>query len=266
MKRFLFSCILFISLSVVTSCKQREDNIFLEYQIEEFSFKEKDAKIVFPNVEPNGHWVWRARFWGHEPQTDKALLDNGFHVVYIDVSNLFGNQEAVELWNNFYTHCREKYALNEKVVLEGMSRGGLIIYNWAAQNPEKVACIYADAPVCDIKSWPGGLYEGKGSEKDWDTCLEAHSLDQKTVLDFKGIPLYTSAEVAKAGIPVLHVYGTSDKVVPHTENTLLLAKTFKENDGDITLIPKEGIGHHPHSLKDPKPIVDFILENTLNQN
>lgn len=45
-----------------------------------------------------------------------------------------------------------KAGFNKKVALEGMSRGGLIVYNWAAQNPEKVACIYADAPVMDFKS------------------------------------------------------------------------------------------------------------------
>jgi hypothetical protein len=36
-----------------------------------------------------------------------------------------------------------------------MSRGGLIIYNCAVANPEKVAAIYGDAPVMDFKSWPG---------------------------------------------------------------------------------------------------------------
>lgn len=30
-----------------------------------------------------------------------------------------------------------KAGFNKKVALEGMSRGGLIVYNWAAQNPEK---------------------------------------------------------------------------------------------------------------------------------
>ena len=28
--------------------------------------------------------------------------------------------------------------------------------------------------------------------------------------------------------------------------------------GEITVIRKEGVDHHPHSLKDPKPIVLFI--------
>ena len=29
----------------------------------------------------------------------------------------------------------------------------------------------------------------------------------------------------------------------------------------MKVILKPGVGHHPHSLKDPTPIVDFILQN-----
>ena len=67
---------------------------------------------------------------------------------------MFGSPEAVAIGNDFYKHITKKYDLNSKAVLEGFSRGGLIVYNWASQNTEKVACIYADAPVCDFKSWP----------------------------------------------------------------------------------------------------------------
>ncbi len=240
-----------------------QDEIFTEYIINEFSFRGHEAKIVIPHEKNNNaNWIWRARFWGHEPQVDKALLEKGFHVAYIDVADLFGNQEAVELWNDFYRFCVDEYNLNSKVVLEGMSRGGLIIYNWASKNTEKVFCIYADAPVCDIKSWPGGLYKGKGSSQDWEKCLKEYDLDKESVLDFKGIPIYTCVNVAKAKIPVLHVCGDSDKVVPYEENTGLLVKNFEEAGGKIELIIKKDVGHHPHCLENPKPIVDFILTNT----
>lgn len=242
-----------------------QDKIFSEYKTEEFSFEGQAARVVIPNKESHGQWIWRARFWGHEPQVDKALLEKGFFVAYIDVADLFGNQEAVELWNRFYLYCRDRYSFNPKVVLEGMSRGGLIIYNWAAQNTEKVACIYADAPVCDIKSWPGGLYKGKGSPEAWKKCLEAYRLDDETVLDFKGIPIYTCIQLARAGIPVIHVFGDADKIVPFEENTDVLAKNFMAAGGEMELIRKRGIGHHPHSLEDPEPIVDFILKNTLDK-
>jgi len=234
-----------------------------KFAITEFDFNGRNAKIVFPK-KPNEDklWVWRARFWGHEPQTDLALLEKGFHVVYIDVAGFFGNNEAVAIWNNFYNYVVKEYDLNPKTVLEGMSRGGLIVYNWASQNTDKVFCIYADAPVCDIKSWPGGMYSGQGSEQDWQECLDVYGLDEESVLNFEGIPIHTAIKVAEAKIPVLHVCGASDKVVPYEENTAKLEEKFKAAGGDIQIILKKGIGHHPHSLENPKPIVDFILNHT----
>lgn len=248
----------------ITAC--RNDKVFTEYKIQEFSFQGHDAKIVFPEKQnSNNYWIWRARFWGHEPQVDKALLENGFHVVYIDVSNLFGNNEAVELWNDFYSYCTTEYGLNDKVVLEGMSRGGLIVYNWASKNTDKVFSIYADAPVCDMKSWPGGMYNGEGNHEAWETCLKVYNLDTVSVKEYDNIPINNCINIAKAGIPVLHVYGDADIVVPYAENTELLAENFKDAGGLIEIIRKKGVGHHPHSLKNPSPIVDFILKNIENK-
>ncbi|HKI87374.1 MAG TPA: alpha/beta hydrolase [Draconibacterium sp.] len=261
-----FSILVIAFLFYGTTLVNAQENIFAGYKITEFSFHGHDAKIVFP--EKSNHqrfWIWRARFWGHEPQTDKALLAAGFHVVYVDVAGLYGNDKAVHLWNQFYKYLRRKYKLNRKTVLEGMSRGGLIVYNWASRNTDKVACIYADAPVCDIKSWPGGLYNGKGSPADWQACLKAYHLNSKSVLNFMDIPLNNAVKVAKANIPVLHVCGLADEVVPYTENTKILSKNFRKAGGNIQLILKEGVGHHPHSLKDPEPIVDFILQNTIKK-
>lgn len=259
---------LLLFLFVIGTCSLfAKDSAFEKYKVAEFEFQGHAAKIVFPEKSNSEkYWIWRARFWGHEPQTDLALLEKGFHVVYVDVAGLFGNDEAVNLWNDFYTYLTEKYKLNHKVVLEGMSRGGLIIYNWAAVNTDKVACIYADAPVCDIKSWPGGLYNGKGSKADWEQCLNVFGLNKKTVLEFENIPIYNAIKVAKAGIPAIHVCGAADQVVPYEENTKLLVENFKKAGGEIEVILKDGVGHHPHSLENPKPIVDFILKNTLGKN
>ncbi|WP_238934864.1 alpha/beta hydrolase family protein [Aurantibacter crassamenti] len=251
---FLF----FITTNVIA-----QENAFSDYEIKAFEFKGRSAKIVIPKKANDERlWIWRARFWGHEPQTDLALLEKGFHVVYVDVAGLFGNNEAVEIWNSFYDYLLKVYNLNTKTVLEGMSRGGLIIYNWAAVNTDKVFCIYADAPVCDIKSWPGGLYNGNvGAAKDWKECLKAYSLNEKSVLTFEGIPINNAVKVAEAKIPVLHVCGGADRVVPYEENTAKLEEKFKAAGGDIKIIVKDEVGHHPHSLKNPKPIVDFILEH-----
>ena len=260
--KLIVTLVLSLLSSLFATIAFQTDAVFPGYKVKEFSFEGHPAKIVFPKkANAEREWVWRARFWGHEPQVDKALLEKGFHVVYVDVANLFGNEEAVERWDHFYNYCVDEHGLNSKVVLEGLSRGGLIVYNWASKNTDKVHCIYADAPVCDIKSWPGGLYSGKGSPDAWKTCLDAYNMDTNSVLAFKDIPINNCISVAKAGIPVLHVFGDADTVVPFEENTALLAKKFEEAGGTIQLIRKEGVGHHPHSLEDPKPIVDFILQS-----
>jgi len=240
-------------------------NTWNGFEIIEFKFDGVEAKIVFPRKANKAkNWIWRTQFWGHEPQTDIALLNKGFHVVYVDVVDLYGNQVAVKRLNAFYTFLINNFGLNKKTVLEGMSRGGLDAYNWASENTDKVFCIYADAPVCDIKSWPGGLGKGEGSKSDWQKCLQAYGLTETTVLDFKNIPINNCIKLAKAKIPLISVCGDADTVVPIEENTYKLAEAYRAAGGKIELIIKKGVGHHPHSLKDPTPIVDFILKNTRN--
>lgn len=257
-----FAIILFfIFYNISVSCQI--DKEWHGYKKIEFDFNGRNAKIVFPNrTDPEKRWIWRARFWGHEPQVELAFLAKGFHIVYIDVAGFYGNEEAVNIWNDFYKFIINKYKLNNNVVLIGMSRGGLIVYNWASENTDKVACIYADAPVCDIKSWPGGLGKGNGSPEDWDKCLKAYELTEGTVKNFKGIPIHNCKMIAEAKISVLHVCGDNDSSVPIDENTYKLAESFREAGGEIQIIVKKGGGHHPHSLEDPRPIVDFILKNT----
>jgi alpha-beta hydrolase superfamily lysophospholipase len=70
--------------------------------------------------------------------------------------------------------------------------------------------------------------------------------------------------IAAFKVPILNVVGDADEVVPVSENTDLLEKRLSQLGWQMEIIHKPGVGHHPHSLKDPKPIVDFILKNTGN--
>jgi pimeloyl-ACP methyl ester carboxylesterase len=233
------------------------------YALNQFSLEGVGCKVVNPKKVAVGKpWIWRARFWGHEPQTDLALLEKGWHVVYCEVGNLFGSPKAVARWDAFYDYLVKEHGFAKKVALEGMSRGGLIIYNWAKANPEKVSCIYGDAPVCDFKSWPGGKGKGKGSAGTWKNCLKAYGLTEKEAMDFKGNPIDGLEVLAKAKVPLFHVIGEADTVVPVAENSDVIENRYEELGGSIEVIRKPGIGHHPHSLKDPKPIVDFVLRSS----
>jgi len=250
---------------LIESLKIAKDKPFNFHGYPGFEFSNNGVKclIVKPHhvakVKP---WLIRARFWGHEPQTDIALLENGFHIVYCDVADLYGSDEAIKRWNNFYQRM-VKAGFNKKVALEGMSRGGLIVYNWAAQNPEKVACIYADAPVMDLKSWPMGKGKYSGSEQDCIQMFKAYGFKNETeALNWKRNPIDCAPIITKARIPILHVVGDADKIVPVDENTTIFEERMNALNHPITVIHKPGVDHHPHSLNNPEPIVQFILDAT----
>ena len=236
---------------------------FYGFQGYDFTFQNRNAKVVVPKLSAPGHpWIWRARFWGHEPQTDIALLERGFHVVYCDVAELFGNEEALSVWNDYYQFLT-RAGLSKRSVMEGMSRGGVYIYRWAVKFPERVAAIYADAPVLDLKSWPGGKGKGKGGAQDWATFKKDFNLKtEEEAIAFKGNPIDLTDQIARAGFPMLHVVGDADDVVPVAENTAPFEQKIKAAGGSIQVIHKPGVNHHPHSLPNPQPIVDFILQAT----
>lgn len=240
--------------------KQSDWNGFTRY---DFEVDGRPVLVVTPKTAATGRpWVWHGEFFGHKPAPDIALLKRGFHIAYMSVPNMLGSPRAVAHWNAFYAEMTGKYRLAPKVALVGLSRGGLYCYNWAAANPDKVACIYADAPVCDFKSWPGGKGKGKGSPEDWKLVMSEYGFkDEAEALAYKKNPIDNLQPLATAKVPLLHVFGDVDDVVPWEENTGILADRYKQLGGDILLIRKKGVGHHPHGLEDPAAIVKFIAKH-----
>ena len=228
------------------------------YERSDFEVAGRPALLVAPAVAARGRpWIWRTEFFGHEPQADLALLARGWHVAYLDARNLYGAPRAIALMEAFHAHLTGERGLAKRVVLEGFSRGGLYAFNYAAAHPRQVAALYLDAPVLDIRSWPGK----KPESKEWRECLAAYGLTAETVAGFTGGPLDKVAAVAKARVPILSVCGGADKTVPLAENTAVLERRYRELGGTIEVIVKDGVDHHPHSLKDPAPIVAFLVKH-----
>jgi arylsulfatase A-like enzyme/pimeloyl-ACP methyl ester carboxylesterase len=226
--------------------------------------------VVLPNKDVEGKpWVWRARFPKYHPEVDLLLLERGFHVAYIKTDDMFGSPRALEHWDGFYAFMTQEKGLAKKVALEAVSRGGLFAYRWAAQNPDSVACIYADVPVCDFKSWPLGQGSGVGNQKAWQNLLNQYGFTEKQALAYRENPIDVLAPIAEAKIPLLHLISRNDQVVPAEENTDLLAKRYREMGGSIEIIEvKEASrakGHH-FDHPDPKRVADFIMKHTQREN
>ncbi|MDR1484700.1 MAG: alpha/beta hydrolase, partial [Planctomycetaceae bacterium] len=207
----------------------------------EFEVGKRPCRVVAPkNTAEGTPWIWRAVFWGHEPQTEIALLNKGYHIAFVSCSDLLGSPQHLKERDEFYNFLTEKYGFSKKPVLLGMSRGGLCSLRWAIANPTKVSCLYIDAPVCDFKSWPGGKGKGKGSAGDWQQILKLYNLTEEEALQFSGNPVDSLKLLAeqKVKVPILSVCGDSDNVVPYEENTAILAERYKKMNAPIEVILK----------------------------
>lgn len=235
---------------------------WMRFNRTDFVFMERNCLVVEPaTAAPRKPWIWRTEFFGHEPQGDSALAARGFHVVYMDLLDMYGAPVALDLMDKFYEYLVQDKGLNKKTVLEGFSRGGLFAFNWAARNSDKVSSIYVDAPVCDFKSWPGGKGKSSGSPGDWEKLKKVYGFTSDLeALEYRGNPIDNLEPLAKAKIPILCVCGETDDVVPMAENIDIFEERYKKLGGEIKIIAKANNGHHPHSLKDPTPIVEFITK------
>ncbi|HSU67490.1 MAG TPA: alpha/beta hydrolase, partial [Tepidisphaeraceae bacterium] len=167
--------------------KQSEWNGYPRF---DFQCDGKPAIVVAPKqAAPGNPWLWRGEFFGAFATVDQALLEKGWHVAYLACPNTFGSPETMDHWAAFYKLLTEQHGLSKKPVLLGMSRGGLYVYRWAAAHPDKVGLIYGDAPVCDIKSWPGGKFKEKGSAHDWALFKQCFHLDEQQAMEWKGSPI-----------------------------------------------------------------------------
>jgi len=231
-------------------------------------FHGKAAFITTPNRPfTENHWVWRARFPEWHTEMDEILLNEGFCIVYINTDNQFGSPKAMEVWDAFYDYLVKELGFNEKLSLEGVSRGGLFVYNWAKRHPHRVNCIYTEAPVCDFKSWPGGFGNGKGDKKSWEILKSEYGFqDDHEAKAYTGNPIDNLEALAIAKVPVLSMIGLNDIVVPPSENTFILSDRYVKLGGISMIVPctqgKQDLYGHHFPIESPQLAADFIMLNT----
>ena len=259
---FLFGL---ISLTAQTEY-DKEENItnWKGFERKHFEFKGRDAWLTIPSKAlPSKPWVWRARFPEFHSEADSILVSEGFHIAYINTNGMLGNPASMDIWDKFYDHLISMFKLDSKVALSGVSRGGLFIYSWAKRNPKKVHCIYGDAPVCDFKSWPGGFGQGKGSKETWDHLKVQYGFrSDAEALAYRDNPLENLEILAAEKVPILHMIGLKDEIVPADENSFILADRYTRLGGMATIVPctegKQDLFGHHYPIETPRLVADFI--------
>src|SRR3989441_437231 len=128
-------------------------------------------------------------------------------------------------WDAWHTWLTERHGLSKKPAFVGMSKGGVNEYDWATANPDKVSCIYADNPAIRPEAFA------------------------------------KLGELAQNEVALLNICGSADFLLQR--HTLPIEDRYQQLGGRITVMIKDGHAHHPHSLKNPKPIADWIEQHLL---
>jgi hypothetical protein len=126
-------------------------------------------------------------------------------------------------WDAWYDWLTQQHGLSKKPAFVGMSKGGVNEYDWTTANPGKVSCIYADNPAIRPEAF------------------------------------MKLGDLAKNDVALLNICGSADFLLQR--HTLPIEERFHRLGGRITVMIKDGQAHHPHSLRNPKMIADWIVEH-----
>jgi len=203
-------------------------------------------------------WVWYAPTLDGHPDESHAwmfrqLLEQGIAVAGIDVGESFGNPWGRGVFTRLWEALTAERGLAPRACLLPQSRGGLMLYHWAVENPDRVACVAGIYTVCDLTHWPGltRAAEAYGTaEPEFARGLVEHN------------PIERLAPLAAAGVPILHVHGDSDAVVPLERHAGELVRRFTQLGGAARLITVPGKGHEvvPAFFR-CQALVDFLIEH-----
>ena len=130
-------------------------------------------------------------------------------------------------WEAWYNFLTNQHGLSKKPAFGGMSRGGIDAYIWATTHPDRVSCIYGD----NVAIMPESLAK--------------------------------IGDLVKYDVPLLNICGTEDFL--YEKNTMAIENTYLQLGGRMTVMVKEGTAHHPHSLRNPTPIADFVVKSLQPQ-
>ena len=244
-------------LAAGSSAQAAEKNLPIEGEV--FTIEDRTAFLILPEKTEPGDpipWVWYAPTLPGLPGDAETwmfetFLASGIAIAGVDVGESYGSPKGRAVYSALYKELVEKRGMAGRACLLARSRGGLMLYNWAAENPGSVACIAGIYPVCNLSSYPGlgracGAYDM--TEEQLAAKLAEHN------------PIDRLALLAEAKVPIFHIHGDRDTAVPLDENSSEVRKRYVKLGGEMTLEVVAGQGHNMwpgwfHS----QALVDFVM-------
>ena len=232
------------------------------FESKEFVFCDRAATIVYPSAEPNGRMILKPEYLGAFPEFDIEMLRRGYYLIFISHESRWAPDNETDIMAEFVLHCANELDADKRVIIEGMSCGGLQGARFAQEYPELTAVLYLDNPVLNILSmWGLGAIDDPAVASFRREIANTFDLDASTILNFRNSPIDHMGKLLENEIPVLIAYGNADPVVIWRENGKVLKDYYEANCGNLKVICRTMQKHHPHGLEDPTPIIEFIEEN-----
>jgi pimeloyl-ACP methyl ester carboxylesterase len=228
---------------------------------ETFTVEGRPAFLMLPkrrDVSKPIPWVWYAPTLPNLPGREEAwmfvqLLSSGIAIAGIDVGESMGNPQGRAWFTAFHKELVANRGMAPKPCLLARSRGGVMLYNWAAEHPDSVAAIAGIYPVGNLASWPG-LPRACKAYGLTEAGLAAQLSDHN--------PIERLAPLAKSGVPIMHIHGDNDTVVPMEKNSGLLKQRYDELGGPMTLEIIPGGGHDmKHHWFKSRSLVNFMIHH-----
>ena len=181
--------------------------------------------------------------------------EKGIAIAGVDVGESYGSPQGRAAYQSLYEELTSKRGYKKKCVLLARSRGGLMLYNWAVEHPDSVAGVAGIYPVCNIESYPG--------------VDKAASAYEMTAEELQGRlaehnPIHRLAPLAKAQVPILHIHGDQDRIVPLEKNSDSLASNYRKLGGPIDVEVIKGQGHNMwEGWFQSQKLTNFIVSRAL---
>jgi pimeloyl-ACP methyl ester carboxylesterase len=205
-------------------------------------------------------WVWYAPTLPGLPGPEEKWMferfqSNGVAIAGMDAGESYGSPKGTALFDRFYKTMTEERGYSRKPVLLARSRGGLMLYNWAIANPGAVQAIAGIYPVCNLASYPG-----------LDKAAPAYEMSAEELR--RDLSKYNPADraqiLAERKIPVFHIHGDMDTVVPFEENTGRVEKAYHEGKGPFEALVAKGQGHNMwEGFFQCQQLVEIVVKEAL---